>query len=259
MARKNCEIVLACRNVEKGEAAVAEIKQATGNDKVVCMELDLLSLEAVKQFAKTFKEKYKRLDILMNNAGVMMCPFALSKDGVESQFATNHLAPYYLTILLLPLLEQSPSSRIVNVSSMAHLLVLGGFSYEKISDEKAYNPIWQYSITKACNILFTRELSRRLEAKGVDNVYVNCNHPGTVQSELSRYVANPGSWRETLYNKLLTITTEQGALTQLYLATSPDIEMKKIKAKYYVPYAKPGWNTPFTSSAENAAKLWDFT
>ncbi|KAI9316718.1 hypothetical protein BX666DRAFT_1946255 [Dichotomocladium elegans] len=227
MARK---IVLACRNVEKGEAAVAEIKQATGNDKVVCMELDLLSLEAVKQFAKTFQEKYKRLDILMNNAGAMMCPM-----GVESQFATNHLAPYYLTILLLPLLEQSPSSRIVNVSSMAHLLVHRGFSYEKISKEKAYNPIWLYSITKACNILFTRELSRRLEAKGVHNVYVNCSHPGTVQSEFSRYVANPGLWRETRY-----------------------IEMKKIKAKYYVPYAKPGWTTPFTSSAENAARLWGF-
>ncbi|KAI8150267.1 hypothetical protein BJV82DRAFT_586522 [Fennellomyces sp. T-0311] len=260
MARKNCHVIVACRTEKKGTKAVADIKAETGNDKVEFMKLDLLSLAAVKAFAEEFRSKYDQLDILMNNAGVMMCPYGLSEDGIETQFATNHVAHYYLTMLLLPVLEKSAPSRIVNVSSKGHYMTsLRAVSFDKVSDAKTYNPNFHYGLSKACNILFTRELSKRLEAKGIDNIFVNTNHPGVVRSELSRHIMSPSGVLETIYNNCITITTEQGALTQLYLATSPEVESKNIKGKFYVPYAVPGYVNGYSSSDENATKLWEFT
>ncbi|KAI8150269.1 hypothetical protein BJV82DRAFT_573441 [Fennellomyces sp. T-0311] len=260
MARKNCHVVVASRNEQRGNAAVEEIKAATGNDKVEFMKLDLLSLEAVKAFAEEFKSKHKQLHILMNNAGVMACPFGLSKDGIETQFATNHVAHYYLTIQLLPLLEESIPSRIVNVSSAAHNATsIRTVSLDKASDEKSYNRAIQYGFTKACNILFSRELSKRLEVKGVKDIYVNSLHPGSVQSDLYRHLFFGIGFLEKFYNTIFNITTENGALTQLYLATSPEVEEKHIKGKYYVPYAVPGNPNAYSSSEKNAASLWEFT
>ncbi|ORY94995.1 hypothetical protein BCR43DRAFT_476935 [Syncephalastrum racemosum] len=259
MARKNCHVVIASRTESKGLAAVDEIKQVTGNDKVEFMQLNLLSLQSVKRFAEAFKAKHDRLDILMNNAGVMMCPFGLSEDGLETQFGTNHIAHYYLTILLLPVIEKTPKARIVNVSSAGHAFsMLSGIDYDTINEEKGYSKVFQYGKSKAANILFTRELSRRLEEKGVD-VYVNCNHPGVVRSELTRHIINQKSILESIYDAAMTITTEDGALAQLYLATSPEVESKKIKGQYYVPYGKPGWTVPFVKSEKNAKDLWDYS
>ncbi|KAI9494536.1 hypothetical protein BDB00DRAFT_818425 [Zychaea mexicana] len=261
MARQNCQIIVASRSEEKGQAAVTEIKSATGNDKVEFMKLDLLSLEAVKAFAEEFTAKFDKLHILLNNAGVMMCPYGLSKDGIEIQFATNHVAHYYLTMQLLPLLIKSGPSRIVNVSSMGHhsTSVYAPNFTDKISEKKGYNATLQYGFTKACNIMFTRELAKRLEAQGIDNVYVNCNHPGVVSSELSRHIASPKSFLDSVYNNYLAITTENGSLTQLYLATSPEVESKQIKGQYYVPYAASGWANPYSRSEKNAADLWEYT
>lgn len=245
--------MIASRTESKGLAAVEEVKQATGNEKVEFMQIDLLSLQSVKRFGEQFKAKHDRLDILINNAGVMMCPFGLSEDGLEIQFGTNHVAHYYLTMLLLPVIEKTPKARIVNVSSMGHTFVsCSGIDYDKINEEKSYSKIFQYGKSKVCmnfftfktaahiasniyqaaNILFTRELARRLEAKGVD-VYVNCNHPGVVRSELTRHVISQQSILESVVNASMMISTENGALAQLYLATSPEVESKKIKGQYY--------------------------
>jgi NAD(P)-dependent dehydrogenase (short-subunit alcohol dehydrogenase family) len=169
--------VLACRNEEKAKKVIDQIKSETNNDKVEFIPLNLLKLSSVKQFVDTFSARHDQLHILMNNAGVMMCPFGLSEDGIETQFATNHVAHYYLTKLLLPLLEKSAPSRVVNVSSIGHRIPFKQLNLETISDPTTYNRMIHYAKSKACNILFTRELSKRLEAKGVDNVTpCNRNH-----------------------------------------------------------------------------------
>lgn len=131
-----------------------------------------MKLASVKQFADTFLARHDQLNILINNAGVMMCPFELSEDGIETQFATNHVAHYYLTQLLLPLLEKSAPSRVVNVSSIAHRIPFKQLNLETISDPATYSKLIHYTKSKTCNILFTRELTKRLEAKGVNNVSI---------------------------------------------------------------------------------------
>ncbi|KAI8883970.1 NAD(P)-binding protein [Backusella circina FSU 941] len=258
MARKNCTIILACRNSEKTLAVAKEIQEETGNKNIEFIQLDLMSLKSVKAFTDEFKSRYSNLHILINNAGVMMCPFGLSEDGIETQFATNHVAHFYLTTLLLPELERSAPSRVVNVSSEGHRIPFGKLDLENISDPKKYNRTSQYGKSKTCNILFTRELSKRLEAKGVE-VYVNANHPGVVRSELTRHLISTSSIFTKVYNTVFTITTEDGAVTQLYLATSPEVEEKKHKGKYFIPYATLRKSYGVSASEDAPKELWDFT
>ncbi|KAG1152466.1 hypothetical protein G6F37_002434 [Rhizopus arrhizus] len=224
MARKGCTVILACRDDKKAKVVAEEIKAETKNEKIESIKLDLMSLVSVKSFAEEFKSRYQELHILINNAGIMMCPFGLSKDGIETQFATNHVAHHYLTMLLLPLLEKSAPSRIVTIS----------------------------------NILFTRELSKRLESKGVTNVYANCNHPGVVRTQLFRHVYSIGSIMDRIKD-FFSISAEDGALTQLYLATSPEIEEKSIKGQYYVPLGAPSTPKGIAASDEHLLELWDYT
>lgn len=232
-------------------AAIEEIKTETGNDKLEFIQLDLLNLASVKKFTEQFKARHDQLHILMNNAGVMMCPFGLSKDGIETQFATNHVAHFYLTTLLLPIIERSGPSRIINVSSGAHRMPFNELDLENISNPDKYNKYIHYAKSKTCNILFTRELTKRLEAKGVNNVYVNCNHPGVIGTDLYRHI---GMWMSVFFTK-----PEDGALTQLYLATSPEIEEKQIKGQYYVPIAVFDKPRGVAASEDEPAKLWEFT
>ncbi|KAI8089085.1 uncharacterized protein BX664DRAFT_279803 [Halteromyces radiatus] len=257
MARKGCKIILACRTESKTLPVIEDIKKETGNDQLEFIPLDLLSLQSVTKFVETFKHRHDTLNILINNAGVMMCPFGLSQDGIETQFATNHVAHYYLTTQLIPLLEKSTPSRIVTVSSMGHRGCLGGLDLQNINNSKKYSRAGHYFKSKAANVLFTRELAKRLEAKGIKHVYANCNHPGVVNSDLTRHTM--GSWANSLYNFFVTISTEDGATTQLYLATSPEIEQKNIKGQYYVPYSVVGQISSVASSDTNAKELWEFT
>jgi NAD(P)-dependent dehydrogenase (short-subunit alcohol dehydrogenase family) len=247
--------VLACRNEEKTKGVMKEIISETGNDKVDFIPLNLLSLASVKKFAEQFLERYSQLNILLNNAGVMLCPFGLSNDGIETQFATNHVAHFYLTTLLLPVIEKSAPSRIINVSSLGHRMPFRSLDLENISDPKKYSKYLHYGKSKACNILFTRELAKRLEAKGVNNVYVNCNHPGGVKTDLYRHL---GSWTTSFFN-LFLITPEDGALTQLYLATSPEVEEKDVKGQYYVPFGVADKPRGVAASEDGPAALWEFT
>ncbi|CAO3679550.1 unnamed protein product [Umbelopsis vinacea] len=257
LAKKNAHVIVASRTPSKGQAAVDEIKAETKNEKIEFMQLDLLTLASVTNFVKEFKAKNLQLHLLLNNAGVMSCPFALSEDGYESQFATNHLAPFYLTTQLLPILEQSQPSRIVNVSSMAHKTIyFHGLSLDKLNDKSKYNEHVAYGRSKTCNILFTRELSDRLEKKGVKSLYVNCNHPGVVRTELMRHITNPVA---KYFTHAMSIDVEDGAITQMYLATSPEVEDQDIKGKYYVPYGVAATPIGHATSQKNQTELWDFT
>ncbi|KAG2172687.1 hypothetical protein INT43_000034, partial [Umbelopsis isabellina] len=256
LAKHNAHVILAARTPSKGQAAAEEIKAETKNDKVEFMKLDLLSLSSVMEFVKDFKAKNLPLHLLLNNAGVMACPWALSEEGIESQFATNHLAPFYLTTQLLPILEQSQPSRIVNISSLAHKsIIFNGLSLNKIQDKSSYNARTAYARSKACNILFTRELAQRLEKKNVKNLYVNSCHPGVVDTEIARYATFP--FKQII--DWMKINPQDGALTQLYLSTSPEIEKKDIRGKYYVPFASEATPQSHSTSQKNQTELWDYT
>jgi len=252
-------VILACRSSDKTLPVVEDIKEKTKNEKVEFMELDLSSLASVKKFADQFLERKLPLHLLLNNAGIMACPFGLTKDGIESQFGTNHVGHFYLTMLLLEPLEQSQPSRIVNLSSLAHTYpASGGIAFEKINDEGSYGAWTAYGQSKLANILFTTELQRRLEGK---KIYVNAAHPGAVATELSRHLNNGFLLGLILpvLTRLFAVTPETGALTQMYLATHPDIEEKEIKGRYFVPTAVEGNPSQYAKDEDLAKKLWEFT
>ncbi|KAI8137397.1 hypothetical protein BJV82DRAFT_646919 [Fennellomyces sp. T-0311] len=233
MARRNCRVTIAGRSPDK-EAAVADIKKIAGNDKVEFLKLNLLSLASVQAFAEDFISKNGELHILLNNTGVMMCPYELSEDGPETHFATNHVSHFYLTMLLLSLLEKSTSSCIINVTSKLHMLT----SVKALNVEKLFH----YCLTK--------------EAKGIKNVYVNVAHPGIVRSDLLRHALEKETLVKRYSEDLISISTKDGARTSLYLATSPEVESKDIRGEYYVPFGKAGCPNPYSSSDKNAARLW---
>lgn len=181
-AKRNARVILACRNKEKGEAAAIQVKKRSGNENVVFVQLDLSSLDSVRAFSSKVLDSEPRIDILVNNAGVV-CPHELTVDGLEIQFAVNHLSHFLLTYLLLDRIKESSSGRIVVVSSEA--CKNGKIDFEKLNpqDSKTYSPIKVYSMTKLANVLFVRSLAKRLEGT---NVIVNALHPGAVYTEIGR-------------------------------------------------------------------------
>uniref|UniRef100_A0A8C9RFD3 Zgc:153441 n=1 Tax=Scleropages formosus TaxID=113540 RepID=A0A8C9RFD3_SCLFO len=165
MARRGARVVMACRDLTRGEKAAEEIRSSTGNSEVVVQQLDLASFASVRQFAKRYSEQEERLDILINNAGVMMCPKGLTVDGFETQFAVNHLGHFLLTNLLLGKLQKSTPSRVITVSSLAHKG--GKIHFDDLSFSKTtYNSLTSYRQSKLANLLFARELARRLKGGG---------------------------------------------------------------------------------------------
>ncbi|RUS78951.1 hypothetical protein EGW08_013292, partial [Elysia chlorotica] len=172
LAMRGGRIIMACRNTEKGELARQEIVEETRNEQVVVRELDLGSLESVRNFARDFNETESRLDILINNAGVMACPKALTKDGLEMQIGTNHFGHFLLTNLLLDKLKACSPSRIVIVSSIGH--AYGKINFNDLNSEKTYGEFVAYNQSKLANVLHALELSSRLKGTGVT---VNSLHP----------------------------------------------------------------------------------
>uniref|UniRef100_A0A3Q3A9K7 Si:dkey-23o4.6 n=1 Tax=Kryptolebias marmoratus TaxID=37003 RepID=A0A3Q3A9K7_KRYMA len=161
LAGRGARVVMACRDLPRAERAAEEIRRSTGNGNVVIRHLDLASIYSVTQFAKDFLGSEDRLDILINNAGVMMCPRWITEDGFETQMAVNHLGHFLLTNLLLPMLKSSAPSRVINVSSIAHQG--GHIDFDDLFfSRKTYSPLESYRQSKLANVLFTRELARRL-------------------------------------------------------------------------------------------------
>jgi len=261
LARKGCSVVLACRSKEKTEPVVEEIKRQTNNENVEFSELDLASLRSVEAFAQRYRESDRPLHLLVNNAGVMATPYRLTADGVEMQFGTNHLGHFLLTTRLLDVLERNAPSRIVNLSSAAHSFPYSeGVRFDRINDEASYSPWRAYGQSKLCNILFTKELARRVEDK---QIFVNAVHPGYVETELTRNVPDlyggVGSVLSTVSGTLFAKSPENGALTSIYVATSPDIETKNYRGLYFVPTAKLSKGSAHSNNAELATRLWEFS
>ncbi|KAL1915562.1 uncharacterized protein VTP21DRAFT_6686 [Calcarisporiella thermophila] len=256
LAKKNAHVILACRSKEKTQPVVDQIKSTTGNQNVEYMQLDLLSLASVNAFVAAFKNRGLPLHVLIANAGIMYAPFTLSEDGIESQFATNHVGHHMLVVGLLPVIEKSAPARIVVVSSLAHRLLLsGGLALENISNPKYYNFHFAYARSKLANILMVRELNRQLEERGVKDVWCNSVHPGAVKTELQRFIPRIMSAVAGWF----LISPEQGALTQLYAATSPQIVEKNYRARYFTPIAKLSEPTCDAQNDALAKQLWDFT
>uniref|UniRef100_A0A3Q2GSF6 Retinol dehydrogenase 11 n=1 Tax=Equus caballus TaxID=9796 RepID=A0A3Q2GSF6_HORSE len=161
LAQRGARVYLACRDVQKGELVAREIQTVTGNQEVLVKKLDLADTKSIRAFAKGFLAEEKHLHILINNAGVMMCPYSKTADGFEMHMGVNHLGHFLLTLLLLEKLKESAPSRIVNVSSFAHHL--GRIHFHNLQGEKFYSAGLAYCHSKLANILFTRELARRLK------------------------------------------------------------------------------------------------
>ncbi len=196
LAGKNAQVILTARSLDKGEAAARSIREKYPRAEVAVMELDLADLKSVRNFAQAFLAKYKRLDILINNAGVMALPQRKTVDGFEMQFGTNHLGHFALTGLLLPILKTTPNARIVTVSSGAH--VRGDIHFDDLQWEKKYAPWGAYAQSKLANLLFAYELQRQLSATGSSLISVGC-HPGyAATNSTSGGSANGGLCHQTL-------------------------------------------------------------
>lgn len=224
LAKMGATVVMVCRSLERGEAAMVEIKRGSGNDSVSLLLADLSSRAAIHRLAADFKAKYPNLHVLINNAGIIPKKRTVAEDGLETQFAVNHVAYFLLTNLLLDQLKASAPSRIINVSSQVH----NGASidFDDLQSERSYSPTRVYGWTKLANVLFTYELAHRLEGT---RVTVNCLHPGTVATNmLADYM--PGGLR--FLAKMIGVSSEEGAQTSLFLATSPEVE--GVSGKYFV-------------------------
>ncbi|CAL8093157.1 unnamed protein product [Orchesella dallaii] len=230
LARRGCKVYMACRDLEKCRKARAEIISDTLNQHVHCRKCDLADFEFVRQFVTEFKAKESKLDILINNGGIMRCPRKLTKQGIEMQLGVNHMGHFLLTNLLLDTLTSSAPSRIVNVSSIAH--TRGTINFEDLNSEKSYDPGAAYNQSKLANVLFTKELAERLQGTGVT---VNAVHPGIVKTELGRHMGLENSIMASLFVKpLLSFFLKspvQGALTSIYVALAPSLENKT--GKYF--------------------------
>ncbi|KAJ1559010.1 hypothetical protein HK405_012369, partial [Cladochytrium tenue] len=271
LAAKGAHVVLACRNVSKGEAVAAEIRSLSPGAQVKVHQLDLADLASVRRFAETYRSEAaarpqpQQLHLLLNNAGVMAPPaFTRSVDGVELQMAANHLGHFYLTLLLLPLLEATAAAdravdvRIVNVSSVGHFATTkGGIDFDNINNPATYNAYVYYGQSKLANILFTRELQKRLDKKGHDNIYVNAANPGPVGTNLFDQASYVAALQVPV--RMVFPSPARGALTQLYAATHPDIVEQRLKAQYFSPVAALARPSDFALDDALAAGLWKWS
>ncbi len=249
LAKKGPKIVMVCRNESRGKAAREEIMRESGNSNIDLMIADLSSQQSIRKLAEDFVAQYDRLDILINSAGAIYSDLQYSEDGIEMQFATNHLGYFLLSHLLLDVLKDSIPSRIINVASNAHFK--GKIDFEDLYGEKRYSGLRAYAQSKLANVLFTYELSRKL----VDSsVMVNCLHPGSVRTPLG---LKCNSW---LYKIGWTaampflISPEKGAKTSIYLASSPDLE--GITGKYF-DNCEEIRSSALSYDEAIAKKLWD--
>ncbi|CAL9777273.1 unnamed protein product [Musa acuminata subsp. burmannicoides] len=259
-ALRGAHVIIAARNMAAANDVQQHILQCTPMAKVDVLKLDLSSLKSVRAFADKFLSLGLPLNILINNAGVMFCPYQLSDDGIEMQFATNHLGHFFLTNLLLDKMKTTAEKtgiegRIVNLSSIAHLNTYeGGIWFDKLNHKEVYLDKKAYGQSKLANILHANELSRRLKEDGA-NITVNSVHPGLIMTNLMRH-----SFHLMRVLKLFTYifwkNVPQGAATTCYVALHPSL--KGVTGKYFLDCNE---ETPSYLARDEtlAEKLWDFS
>jgi NAD(P)-dependent dehydrogenase (short-subunit alcohol dehydrogenase family) len=246
--------VLACRNRAKAQAAAKEVTRRTWNDDVHVVSLDLADLASVRQAAEEVLTRWRHVDVLVNNAGGTWSARRQTAQGFEYTFGVNHLGHFYLTNLLLDRLRSTGSARIVNVTSVGHHAARHGMRFEDLQSERRYDAMEAYCRSKLANVLFTRQLARRLEDAG-SGATVNAVHPGPVRSSFGMDGDLHGFMGFGMrLVRPFEISPKRGAKTSIHLATSPDVAGKT--GMYWVR-SKPGHMSRQARNDEAAARLWD--
>ncbi|TSC54583.1 MAG: hypothetical protein LiPW30_49 [Parcubacteria group bacterium LiPW_30] len=227
LARMGANVIFTSRDEKNGEKTKMDIVNETKNSNVNYLICDLSSFRSIRELTEEFKKKYERLDVLINNAGVLPQEREVSKDGIELNFAVNFLAPFLLTKLLLPLLKQSSPSRVINVSSSMH--TEGEIDFEDLESAKSFDKYKAYSQSKLALILFTKKLAKDLRGSGVT---VNALHPGVVDTEMTMKNVRKMNPIASFFFKRTLISSKEGAETSVYLASSP--LLVDVTGKYFV-------------------------
>ena len=248
LANMGATIVMVSRNRERGEAARSEIIKESQNRSINLLLADLSSLESVRHLVAEFHQKYSKLHVLINNAGLFNQRRHVTADGYESTFATNYLAPFLLTNLQLDLLRASAPSRIINVSSVGHYS--GHINFDDLNLEKEYGGWKAYGQSKLALVLFTHELAKKLQGTGVT---VNSVHPGTVATNIWARPLGPAGFIMAI-PKLFMTSPERGAETIVYLASSP--EASNLSGEY-LEKLKVKKSSDESYNEEIAQRLWD--
>ena len=248
LARRGAAVIVIGRNAQKSAMTVARIRQQTGNAAVEYMLADLSSQQDLRRMAQEFKRKYRRLDVLVNNVGIVMMRRKESADGIEMTLAVNHLAPFLLTNLLLDTLKASAPARIVNVSSALHHQ--GKINFDDLQMKRGYNGLAAYNNSKLANLLFTYELARRLTGTGVT---ANALHPGMVRTNLIASNGRLFKWIVQPLFDLQAISVEEGARTSVYLASSSEVD--GVTGKYFAQ-CKPRASSPASYDGAAQKRLW---
>ncbi|HXY91117.1 MAG TPA: SDR family oxidoreductase [Acidimicrobiia bacterium] len=251
LAKLGATVVITSRNAERGRDALAEIKQRSGSDRVDVMQLDLASLASVRSFADAFLARYDRLDVLVENAGLVLGSRNVTEDGFETTFQVNHLGHFLLTELLRDRLVASAPSRVVVVASDAHKSARRGLDFDDLQSSR-YRSFNVYAKSKLANILFTRELARRLDGTGVT---ANVVHPGFVASRFGRDGDLGMLGKVTMpLMRPFALNAEQGARTSVYVASDPALE--GVTGTYWVRCA-PVSPSDAALDDDAARELWE--
>lgn len=250
LARKGFTVVLAARNGSKAEAVKQEIVASTGNQNVDYIIADLKSLTQIRKLSETFKERYPRLDVLINNAGIFAPKRVLTEDGYETTYQVNYLSQFYLVQLLLDEIKKSSQGRIINLSSSVY--AAGKFDVENLQSEKRFSTFGAYATSKLLVLLFTIELANRL--KGT-TIAANAVHPGVVKTQMM--LTAPGMFRLVAYLALpFALSPEMGAATSVYLASAAQAD--GVSGKYFTRSRATPFKTAFDTQ-ENRDLLWDLS
>ena len=247
LAKRGATVVMACRDSRRGEKALEDVKNLSGSPNVFLRILDLASLSSIQRFASKFLEEFDALHILINNAGVMMCPQWKTEDGFEMQFGVNHLGHFALTNLLLKHMVKT-KGRVINVSSMIH--VYGVINFDDVNLEKSYGKVKAYCQSKLANVLFTKELQKKLADSGITTYSL---HPGAVQSDLQRHVF----YFQYLPRFLGVKNVREGAQTTIYCATKEGLE--EHAGKYFKECHVATSSNKAVFDDAQAKKLWELS
>ncbi|HEY2420604.1 MAG TPA: oxidoreductase [Neobacillus sp.] len=258
LSQKGAQVILAVRNEQKGESAIESIQKEYPQASLKVMKLDLADLASIREFANAFRKQLASLDILINNAGVMVPPYQLTKDGFELQFGSNHLGHFALTGLLLPLLKKSPKSRVISLSSIAHRG--GSIFFDNLDGSKGYKAMEFYRQSKLATLLFAKELDQRLKQHGISTISLAC-HPGISTTNLFKIGKKDAPAFLKSFANLFLQSAAMGALPTIYAATENNL----IGGEYIGPDGKgnrkgnPAIEIPARGvyNADTMKKLWE--